>query len=297
MRLSIIATAMCLTVSAATVALAQPKALFRPVGKPDSRGNDRDKDKDKDKDNSRMCHARRNILSNEEKRYESTQAEVAGLEAEIASLQRRLDEIKRQRDDEKRTLATLEKRYKKANDMYQKECGSSNSCTTFETDASDLSRRSDEVEKDLDVVRSEIRENKTEISRLEKRIAPLQREYSDKQCNNLVPGETDQTVIDRCSAIFSDWNRMQGDLNRSNNRVPALRSRYESLLAELKNLEKRAGTYESYLAKNCSDSKETAKMRGFGARRERAQSVGQELDSLISDITKLRGVKITVSAQ
>lgn len=295
MRLSVIATAVCLSLGSASVALAQPKALFRPVGKPDGRGNNDDKDKDRD---GRMCSARRNILNNEQKRYESQQSEVAGLESEIASLQRRVDELKRQRDESKRTLATLEKRYKKADDSYKKECSTdTNACTAFDVEAADLSRRSDEVERDLDVVRTEIRDNKTEIGRLETRIAPLQKEYGEKSCNNLIPGETEQSVIDRCSAIFSDWNRLQADLNRSNNRVPTLRSRYESLLAELKNLEKRASTYESYLAKNCTESKETAKMRGFGARRERAQTIGQELDALVNDITKLRGVKITVSAQ
>jgi chromosome segregation ATPase len=167
----------------------------------------------------------------------------------------------------------------------------------YETQASALDSRSDAVQKDLENVRGDIAASRKNISGLESRIAPLQKEYAEKKCNNLVPGETEQSTIDRCTAIFSDWNRLQADLNRENNRVPELRSKYESLFSELKTLEKRANDYGGYLSKNCSSSPENAKMKNVVTVRENAQKLQTELDGLVSDITKLRGVKITITAQ
>ena len=64
-------------------------------------------------------------------------------------------------------------------------------------------------------------------------IEPLRREYQSKGCNRLVAGQTAQSTIDRCTAIFSDWNRLQADLNAQNSRLPHLRSRYQQLLAQM----------------------------------------------------------------
>jgi len=248
-------------------------------------------------DTARVCAARRSVLETEQKRYDGYASDVAGISAEIAQLTRRLDELKRQKDEADKSFTTAQRRVKAIEDMYKKDCSASEDCTSYEVQASALDKQTDGIEVELDAVRTDIKTNREAIAKLETSIAPLQREYTDKKCNNLVPGETEQVVIDRCMAIFSDWNRLQAELNRQNSRVPDLKSRYDRLFTELKALEGRAKGYEGYLSKNCSSSPETAKMKGYTARRERAQNVQQELDALVGDITKLRGVKITITPQ
>jgi hypothetical protein len=88
---------------------------------------------------------------------------------------------------------------------------------------------------------------------------------------------------------------VQAELNRQNTRVPAMKSRYQQLATELQNIEARAHGYEQYLNQNCSASPETAKMREFPEKRHRAMSVGADLDRFVSDLTRLRGIKITVA--
>ena len=241
------------------------------------------------------CVARRSVLTNEEKRLESIKADMAAADTEMAQLQRRLDELKRQRDDAQRSLPMQSSRVKTMGDMYRRDCQANESCEMYEQQAAALDNQGDGIEAELNAMRTEIEQNQNGIGPLEQRIEPLQREYAQRQCNNLVPGETDQASIDRCSAIFSDWNRLQADLNRQNTRIPTLKSRYQQLATELQNIETRANGYEQYLSRNCSASPETAKMREYPERRRRAQGVGAELDHFVADLTRLRGIKITVA--
>jgi chromosome segregation ATPase len=246
-------------------------------------------------DPARMCSGLRTVLESERSRYETLKSDVVGFESEMSQLQKRIDELRRQRADASRDLADAEARYKEREQRYGRECRASDDCSVYDARAEQLDQQTSGIEATLDTVRQEIRKNRDTISALERTIAPLQREYGDKACNAMVPGETEQSVIDRCMGIFSEWNRLQSELNRQNARVPDLRSRFEQLYSELKNLESRAAEYESYLSRSCSSSPQIARMRGFGDRRVRARSVGDDLDQLVGDLTKLRGVKITVA--
>lgn len=248
-------------------------------------------------DMSRMCTARRNVLGTEQSRYESYKSDMVGIESELTQLQRRIDDLRRQREEVKRNLTYAEARLIGVQKDYTRECTATEDCSSYDLQAEQLDQQTGAIETNLEAVREEITTNRGTIAGLERGIAPLQREYDEKRCNALVPGETEQIVIDRCMGIFSEWNRLQSELNRQNARVPALRSRFEQLFAELKNLEARAASYATYLGNNCASSPQIAKMRGFGDRRVRARTVGDDLDQLVGDITKLRGVKITVKAR
>jgi len=294
MRFALVAAVIA---SLASAAVAQDRYPGRPGGRP-GRGSFGHRPPPRSaEDEARMCSSRRNVLTTEQSRYESYKSDVVGIESELSQLQRRMDDLRKQRDEARKNLAYAESRYKDMEKEYARECLASEDCNLYDSQAVALDQQTATLEASLDTVRREIATNRDDIARLERGIAPLQREYNDKRCNSLVPGETDQVVIERCMGIFSEWNRMQAELNRQNGRVPDLRSRYESLYSELKGLESRASTYEVYLAKNCTSSPQIVKMRDFGDRRVRARTVGDELDKLVSDITRVRGVKITVQAR
>jgi chromosome segregation ATPase len=292
-----IALTAALLAAFASTAVAQEYNPGRPGGRP-GRGSfgHRPPPRSPD-DEARMCSSRRNVLATEQSRYESYKSDLVGIESELAQLQRRMDDLRKQREEAKKNFAYAESRYKGMEKDYARECLASEDCNSYDTQASALDQQTATIETSLDAVRTEIGRNRDDIARLERGIAPLQREYNDKRCNSLVPGETDQVVIERCMGIFSEWNRLQSELNRQNARVPDLRSRYEQLYSELKGLESRAASYETYLARNCTSSPQIVKMREFGDRRVRARTVGDELDKLVSDITRVRGVKITVQAR
>jgi chromosome segregation ATPase len=191
-------------------------------------------------------------------------------------------------------IRVQQRRVDDASRQYKSNCEKSESCTEYEQKAAILERQADPVEKELDRVKQEISSGQSEVKALERQIDPLRREYQSKGCDQLVPGQTQQATIDRCSAIFSEWNRLQTELNRHSTRLPALKRRFEQLLARLASIESRANSYQTYMARHCTRSSHLVRLRGYGGTRQRAQTLGKQLDSLIGDVTRLRGIRITV---
>jgi len=289
MRRLLTASALLTILLMAGSALAQPKSM-RGRRRPPPRVEKPTRDM------RQVCNGRRSILAQEERRRDQYLADLAGVDSEISQLKRQLTELSSRRSDVKRLADTFTRRFADAERAYKKDCGKNENCDQYDTLADDLDRQGKGIEGRLATVRTEIDKNRREITDLSRRIDPLRREYQRLACNNMVPGETAQSTIDRCSSIFSEGNRLQSDLNRHNRRLPALKTRYEQLLAELRNIENRARGYETYMVSNCKSSKKVATVRNYGQGgvRKRAENLGKELDSLINEVTRLRGVRITV---
>lgn len=306
MRRFILATTVISITAFAATALAQPRALRRrrgppPKSAPPARGTPakpappaRGKPAP---DLNKICRARRAILTQDEQRRDRYQSDLVGIDVEMIQLRRQLDELTHKRNDTKKLVSTYNVRVANAERSYKKGCSANTNCDQYDTLADSLDRQTQDVETQLGSVRTDIDRTRRDIDVLRDRIEPLRREYHNLRCNNMVPGETAQSTIDRCSSIFSEWNRLQSDLNRHNRTLPILKSRFEQLLAELRTIESRARGYETYMTRNCRSSSKVVVMHNHsqGGVRKRAESLGRELDKLIDDVTKLRGVRITIA--
>jgi chromosome segregation ATPase len=249
----------------------------------------------KQPDNAALCASRQSVLTQEQNRLDAARAELASIDTELDVLKRRITELNNQRNSLLRAIAARDRRVQSVDSAYKKDCTKNDSCSQYETMAGSLEQQASDVETELALVRSDISTRSSESAQLSREIDPLRREYANLQCNNLVPGSTAQSTIDRCAAIFSQWNRLQARVNQLNNALAALQSRYQRLLSQLKNIEARGKNYETYLARNCSTSPQLAKVRGYGAVRMRAEKLGKELDRLIDTASKLRGIEVTVT--
>ncbi len=288
----------------ASVAWAQPKASRRPLVPPGQVQRTQtpavNQPAPVDPNVERMCTSRRTIMSQEQQQLDSYRAELAGIDAEIASMEKRMKELRVRREDVARMVSASDTRFRRYDDAYKKECQRNESCTQYEVMANDLTRQSKPVQDELTIVRNDMSATNRTVGDLKARIEPLQREYAEKKCDNLIPGETTQVTIDRCSAIFSDWNRLQADLNRQNSVSVSLRNRFEQLINELKAIEARANTYQTYMVKNCTAAPQTQAqvqvLNDYGNTRRNAENLGRELDNLINEVARLRGLRITVTA-
>ena len=244
--------------------------------------------------NANICAARRTVMEQEQEKLDNYKANVTAINVEIAELNRRIRELRAQAKDGRRQIIAQDKRVKRIKNVYERECKNAENCAQYEQTATNLERQSRPVENNLANVRQEIQRTRTEIGQLERRIRPLQNEYSAKKCSNQIPGQTSQATIDRCYAIFSEWNQLQASLNRYNSRLPQLKTQYERYLAQLTNIENRSRQIETYLARNCKASPKVKTIRKHRSVRENAKKLGLELDKLIRDVSTLRKAKITI---
>ncbi|MCK5688787.1 hypothetical protein KAI87_05920 [Myxococcota bacterium] len=289
-----------LAFAVATPVDARPKKVRRPGYRPGTTKPNNDKKDDKanngrDSRRERRCITKSAMLRKDREKVENYTAEMTEVENIIAQLQKEVDEYRMRRAELKRDIKGAERQLRGSQGAYDKECKANEDCKHYETESDTLDHRGQRLKDRLARVRDDIRGGRDDMSGLRRKISPLQNEYAQKSCNNLVPGETSQQTIDRCSQIFSEWNRLQADLNRQNRNFSDLKARYSRILAELQQLENRGGELEKYLSRNCKNSRSLEVIRGYGAVRRNAETLGAELDSLIKDVTSLRGVKITIT--
>lgn len=240
----------------------------------------------------RMCASRERVLSSEERRLGQEKADLAGVEAEIEQLRARLVEMRRRQLALTQRVAMVEVRLETKRQAYHKECQSTEDCGLYERLTDDLERSAAPIEQAISRVRSEIGDTRRSVGTLRRRIDPIRREYKQKACSRLVPGQTAQSTIDRCTDLFSQWNRLQGELNQHNRRLPAMNSRYQQQLAQLGETERRAAKYEEYLGRNCRRSSRLAKVRRYRGMRDRARGLKRDLEDLINEVKSLKAIRI-----
>ena len=93
------------------------------------------------------------------------------------------------------------------------------------------SAKAQPLEAELNDLSRGIRESRVRIGQLRGDIRVLRDDYRRLRCDALVPGQTTQSTIDRCSDIFSDWNRTQQELDRYGRNLTSMRSRYRNIRA------------------------------------------------------------------
>ncbi|MBI5508618.1 MAG: hypothetical protein HY903_07685 [Deltaproteobacteria bacterium] len=246
-----------------------------------------------------VCNQKRSILAQEQDRLDDSRSQLSGIDAELAQLKRRMDDLNRQRPNVQNTVTYYDQRVKNANNDYRRDCAANESCQQYDTLATQLDQQGNTTQAQLQTVRTQIEGYRRDTTMLDQQIQPLRNEYSSLQCNNMVPGMTAQQTIDRCSWIFSEWNRLQSQLNNMNGNLPNLKSQYDQLLAQLRNIEARARDYDVYMSRNCTTSAQyqSVQNHGRGNVRQNAENLGAELDNVIREVARLKGVQISVTTR
>jgi chromosome segregation ATPase len=241
------------------------------------------------------CASRRSAMNNDERYVEQYRTDLAGIDSEMTQLRRRLDELQRQREDAQRRLAQQESHLGSMRSVYDAECRSNETCESYEQQADLVDQQSNALDTELADLRTDIAQTRASLDGLDRRLGPVQREYNEKSCGNLVPGEVDQTVIDRCTRLFGDWNRLQAELNRQSARLFDLRRRHQQVTAQLQALEGRANEYGQYLGSRCPTSVAIRKVRDVTQRRQSGESLGRDLDDITSRVARLQSVRISAT--
>lgn len=246
----------------------------------------------------RVCQTRERILEQNKNRQSAFQGELVGIDAEIRQLEERLAELRRERQRVQGSITAMNRRVDRDEAALKSSCGArSSTCGRYETMASQLDSDSTRLENESNSIRGEIRDSQNRLVSLRRAVEPLRTEYQRLRCDDLVAGETQQRTIDRCSSIFSDWNRRQAELNRYQQRIPSLQHRYQTIVSQLDSIDNRAKNAEAYLNRNCRTSRSIRTVQTVHRRRSNVRRVGDELRALSRTITDLKNLRITVDVR
>ena len=240
----------------------------------------------------RACLERRDILEQARDRLSYESNNLRGVDGEIAELERRLAYLKKEKRRAERRVGNQETRVKRLSAVYEKECKGGDTCERTEKRVTTLERAAQPLESELNDLGRGIRESRVRIGQLRGDIRILRDDYKRLSCGALVPGQTTQATIDRCSQIFSDWNRTQQDLDRYSRNLTSMRTRYRNLKSRLDSLTSSLNTAEAYLTRNCKESPARQTIRSQKTKLQRAEALFKELEAMSKDLDDAR--KITI---
>ena len=243
---------------------------------------------------NRVCDSRRAVLEEERERLGDFRADLAGIEVEMAQLQRRLRELRERSATIEEQSKAQESRILRIEDVYKEECTHNETCEEHEMSAKNLEEQSAPLEAYLETTRKEISRTRTDMGQLRRKIRPLQRKHQSMNCGELIPGETSSNTIRKCASVFTQWNHLRTELNHHSLKLRQLKASYERTLTRLTNLERRAIQIEDFLRARCRSPKTLKQLHQHRNVRQRANNLSRELDELLSDLEKLREIKITL---
>jgi len=246
----------------------------------------------------RFCASRHQILVQQRQQGDAYRGEMNNIDTELAQLQRRMNDLGARRAELQNLVGNSDQQVQAQQSVIDRDCaGRIHGCGAYDSMVDQLERERGPIEAELKQLHADAEGSRRDVDRLTRQIQPLSQEFQAKSCNNLVAGSTDQGIIDRCSAIFSEWNRGQAEVNQQNNRVMALRNHYEQLLGQMRGLEQRANGYAKFMTQNCPGSRREVVVRGYGDVRGRAEAMQQQLDQIANSVQQLKGARIAIGIQ
>ena len=240
----------------------------------------------------RACMERRDILEQARDRLDYESNSLRGVKSEITELERRLAYLKKEKRRAERRVGNQEARVKRLSTVYDKECKGGDSCERTEKRVRTLERAAQPLEAELNDLGRGIRESRVRIGQLRGDIRVLRDDYKRLRCGALVPGQTTQTTIDRCSEIFSDWNRTQQELDRYSRNLSSMRTRYGNIKSRLDSLTGSLNSAEAYLARNCKKSPARQTIRSRKTTLQQAEALFRELEAMSRDLDDARSITI-----
>jgi chromosome segregation ATPase len=220
------------------------------------------------------------------------ESKMAPMESEIADLRNRLREAEDQKAAKAREKLTLLSDIKRMENEMDHRCGALKQCDSLENRVEALSRRAAPLGEDMRQLREEIRERSTESSRLDGEVDRIENSYRQLNCDNLIPGQTAQTTIERCSELFGRWNHLQADINRLQDSINDLRKRHQRIMAAYQAIGREISELLAQMRPSCSHSARVAELEGMEEHHRSFATVKDDLDDMDKHMKRFKGVRV-----
>jgi chromosome segregation ATPase len=239
-----------------------------------------------------QCDQQKAEIANMKTQVDSLDAEAIKVADRVMKIRRRLQEFEQKRADMARERKGLTERIKAGEAEMARRCRGMEACARLDQRVDDLQNRLNPIHQQLRAVRDEIRREIQQISTLNQDVNRISNQYQQLNCENLVPGQTAQSTVDRCHALFSEWNAAATRINQLEASLRNLRGRYQGLMAQTQNINREIAQLRNEMRKDCSDSQRYAVLEQLDRDRGEYDGLKSELDTADSNVGKLRLLKI-----
>ena len=240
------------------------------------------------------CEQKKNDLNTYTVRLSSLNMELAPIDQEIDRLNRRIQELREaqqqklnERNALQESVRTLEEDMDRVCRPYQ-----GRECLALENRADNIKGRAHPLNERMNAIRNDIQNLNQEVGRSSREAERIENQYNQLGCGNLVPGQTAQTTIDRCSGLFGEWNRLQADIKADQASINTLRGRYDQFAREQQTLRSEVSRLVADMRARCHDSERLGELEAVDRDHSNFIMLKAELDDMASRINRFRMLKI-----
>ncbi len=218
--------------------------------------------------------------------------EIANVNDQIRDLMQQMADLRRKKTAKKGQQTALQRKIRAEEASFNRMCGALSHCEAYERKIDRLKDRMKPMAERLHKIREEIGERGNELTRYDQAVTRIENSYAQLGCDNLVPGQTADSTVDRCTALFKEWNDMQADMNTLKRSVAALEGRYQRIVRKMRASNSELARLTRQMRASCSHSARISDLDDLEREHQGYLKMKDELRNMSSRIKKFRRPKI-----
>jgi len=238
------------------------------------------------------CEKKKAEIEKMEQDVRRIESDMVNIDTQMRELQRRQADLRRDKSAKARQKSSLLQRIKSEQARRARMCRPLQQCESYERKVENLRSRMGPANEKLRRIRDEMHKKGSDIEKLSREVNRIENSYSQLACDNLVPGQTSQTTIDRCSDLFSSWNKLQADINTLRNWLRSLRNRYQQVMRQMRAYQTELASLQRKMRQACAHSDRLAELEQIEKEQHGYRSMRDEFDSMENKFNRFKKLQI-----
>jgi chromosome segregation ATPase len=238
------------------------------------------------------CENRKAEIQTMKDQVKQIDNEIANVNDQIRDLQQQMGDLKRRRLSKQGQMKALERKIRAEEAGYKRMCSALSQCEAYERKIDRLKSRMAPMGEKLRRIREEIRQRGAELGRHNAAVDRIENSYAQLACDNLVPGQTADSTIDRCTNLFKEWNDLQTAINDLKKSVAALQGRYQRVIRKMRAFSTDLHRLTKHMRDVCSHSGRMADLEALEREQNDYRAMKDELNDMSSKVKRFRKLKI-----
>lgn len=238
------------------------------------------------------CENRKGEIQTMKDQVKQIDNEIANVNDQIRDLMQQMADLRRKRTSKQGQKTALQRKIKAEEASFKRMCSALSQCEAYERKIDRLKARMAPMTERLRKIREEMRARSNEMVRHNQAVDRIENSYAQLGCDNLVPGQTANSTIDRCTDLFKEWNDLLTDINTLKRSVAALQGRYQRVIRKMRAFSVDLARLTKKMRDACSHSARIADLDALEKEQDDYRKMKDELNDVSSQVRKFRRLKI-----
>jgi|GEM_PF-1884954 len=238
------------------------------------------------------CQNRKAEIQTMKDQVKQIDNEIANVNDQIRDLMQQMADLRRKRTSKQGHKTALSRKIRAEEASYKRMCSALSQCEAYERKIDRLKARMAPMAERLRKIRDEIHQRNTEVDRHNAAVDRIENSYTQLGCDNLVPGQTADSTVDRCTNLFKEWNDLQTDINSLKRSVTALQGRYQRVIRKMRAFSVDLHRLTKKMRETCSHSSRMADLEALEKEHDGYRALKDEINGVSSRVRKFRRLKI-----